>query len=95
MNRVEDHRYADDICSVVFAKNQFSFTHDGKSDKLPNNENARVSMEVAKEILRKGPVEITSTHYHATYVQPNWNKVFTYDGRHGKHLFYTNETPYK
>lgn len=95
LNRVEDHRYPDDICSVVFEEEQFSFTHDGKSDKLPTGKLARESMEVAKEDLRGNVPDITSTHYHADYSDPYWNQVFSYDGTVGRHLFYTNDTPYR
>ena len=34
MNRVASVKYPDDICSVVFQRKQFSFTHDGLSDKI-------------------------------------------------------------
>lgn len=95
LTRVEDHRYPDDICSVVFEDRQFSFTHDGKSDKLPTGELARGSMAVAKEALRGNITVSTSTHYHTDYVSPEWAKVFTFDGKIGRHLFYTNETPYR
>lgn len=95
LNRVADKRYPNDICSVVFEHKQFSFTHDGKSDKLPTGELANESMSVAKEALQGNVVVSTSTHYHADYVSPSWAKVFTFDGKVGKHLFYTNETPYR
>lgn len=95
LNRVEDHRYPDDICSVVFEHRQFSFTHDGKSDKLPTGKLAEESMTVAKEALQGNIAVSTSTHYHTDYVSPEWAKVFTFDGKVGRHLFYTNETPYR
>lgn len=96
VNRVEDGRYPNTVCGVVWEDRAFSFTHDGKSDKLPNNKNARESISVAKAVLSDDyETEITSTHYHANYVNPYWNKVFTYDGKVGSHLFYTNETRYK
>lgn len=93
MNRVEDSRYPNDVCSVVFEDQQFSFTHDGKSDKVPASEVE--SVEVAKDILRGNIVSTTATHYHASYVSPSWRKSFTFNERHGTHLFYTNETPWR
>ena len=95
LNRVEDERYPDDICSVVFEPKAFSFTHDGKSDRLPKNEAAEVAMSVAKEALDGKKMSITSTHYHTTSIKPFWASHFDLEGKVGSHLFYTNNTPYK
>jgi spore germination cell wall hydrolase CwlJ-like protein len=93
MNRVEDKRYPNDVCSVVYQKKQFSFTHDGKSDTPPKT--AKESLEVAKEVLQGNTLEIASTHYHGDYVAPRWRKVYTKDFKYGTHIFYTNDTPYR
>ena len=95
MNRVEDPRYPDDVCSVVFEPYAFSFTHDGKSDRLPKTSTANVSMEVAKSVLEGVRLGLPSTHYHATYVNPFWAAHYQVDEQRGNHLFYTNQTPYK
>lgn len=97
MNRVEDSRYPNSVCGVVYEGHQFSFTHDGKSDKLPKNSvNVKYSVEVAKDILENGPkLGLTSTHYHATYVKPGWRHKYNLDGKIGRHIFYTNNTKYK
>lgn len=95
LNRVEDRRYPNDICSVVFEPKQFSFTHDGKPDVLPSGVNATGSVVVAKEALQGKSLGITSTHYIADYASASWQEAFDYDGRIGVHLFYTNNTPYR
>ena len=35
INRVKDKRWPDTICEVVWQNKQFSWTHDGKSDRIP------------------------------------------------------------
>ena len=96
MNRVASVKYPDDICSVVFQRKQFSFTHDGLSDKISrytNNEIERraavIAVTVAKDVLGRGTTEIPSTHYHSTSVEPYWAKHYILDGKIGDHIFYT------
>ena len=95
MNRVEDARYPDTVCGVVFEPKAFSFTHDGKPDRLPDTPAAQRALEIASDVLQGVRSGITSTHYHAAYVRPYWRKHFTVDGQVGNHVFYTNTTPYK
>jgi spore germination cell wall hydrolase CwlJ-like protein len=88
-NRVEDTRFPNDICSVVWQNKQFSWTHDGKSD-VPKEK------EVYKDILRLANdidewrlfLNHGATHYHAEYVEPYWAKHLTYVGQAGTHKFY-------
>lgn len=95
MNRVADDRYPDTVCGVVFERKAFSFTHDGKSDRLPDTPAAEKAMEVATNVMAGLKMGITSTHYHTVHVKPYWRKHFALDGLVGDHLFYTNTTPYK
>lgn len=97
MNRVKDKRYPNTVCGVVFEKKAFSFTHDGKPDKLPNAHTraSKRALEVAKTILSGPVLGITSTHYHTVKVKPYWRKYFDLDGKVGGHIFYTNNTKYK
>jgi spore germination cell wall hydrolase CwlJ-like protein len=96
MNRVMDPRWPDTICGVVFQDKQFSFTHDGKSDKMEkyahNDEIEWRAMNqartVAKEIYDSGYVELEATHYHALSVRPSWAKHYEKVGRIGDHVFY-------
>lgn len=95
MNRVADTRYPNTVCGVVFEHKAFSFTHDGKPDRLPKTPAAEKAMEVATNVMAGLKMGITSTHYHATYVKPYWHKHFALDGLVGSHIFYTNNTKYK
>ena len=97
MNRVEDPRYPDTVCDVVFEDRQFSFTHDGRPDSLPriSTRAARKARTVASDVLDGYRIGISSTHYHTVSVDPFWNDYFELDGKIGNHLFYTNETNYR
>lgn len=101
MNRVEDKRYPDNVCDVVFERRAFSFTHDGESDDMfeydsyYDSKAQDVAIEIAKEVYyRKEPLT-TATHYHAVGVKPMWRKHYVKEGRVGNHVFYTNETRWK
>ena len=95
VNRMEDPRYPSTICDVVWEPRAFSFTHDGKPDRMVHPESRSKALDVAKSTLDGDGIGITSTHYHTTSVDPYWNSHFTLDGQVGNHVFYTNETPYK
>ena len=96
MNRVSSDRWPDDICGVVYQDKQFSFTHDGKSDdynKYSTNVGDRQAIDIAetiaKSVIKGDRLNLTSTHYHATYVSPYWTNHYHLDGRIGDHIFYT------
>ena len=96
VNRTEASFYPDKICSVVNQKKQFSYTHDGLHDdptRFTDHADKiawSVAQTVANEALEgKVPFEITSTHYHNIDVDPYWTTSYEYDGKLGKHLFYT------
>ena len=99
INRMEADRYPDTICGVVWQHKQFSWTHDGKSDRIPNNAIAQRAWEDAQLVAevtlldwardRTSPVE-NATMYHADYVSPYWRtsyeRVVTIDD----HIFYAD-----
>ena len=97
MNRVEDSRYPDTVCGVVFQDRQFSFTHDGKPDRLPRiaTRASQMAKIVAKDVLSGHQIGISSTHYHTLSVNPFWANYYDLDGLVGNHVFYTNNTPYR
>ena len=71
---------------------QFSWWWDGKADNVNERSIAwKQSQEVAYKVavlgMFKGMVE-HATHYHATYVSPNWRHEFTVIGRIDTHIFY-------
>lgn len=91
MNRLDTGRWGSSVCSVVFARAQFSWTLDAR---LVNEQPAGVlwesSKEAAFEILSGLRVEALqhSLHYHATYVQPWWSASKKQVKQVGRHVFY-------
>jgi spore germination cell wall hydrolase CwlJ-like protein len=104
LNRVRDEGYPDTVCDVVYQnahmrnRCQFSFACDGISD-VPANMPIYLEIEVrALQLLACRGVcgSLThrtqfSTHYHASYVSPDWSKALTFIRRVGHHLFYSSE----
>lgn len=99
MQRLESPIYPDSICLVVqqggeFPRYQCQFTWwcDGKAD-VPFDLKAfsravRVSDAVYNGGVRHVPL-LGSTHYHATYVSPDW--PLEYITTIGQHMFYKPE----
>ena len=72
-------------------KCQFSWWCDGKSDEPRDADAWLEAQEIAYLIMQlENFVGISegSTHYHATYVNPDWNKKMQHVGRIGSHLFF-------
>lgn len=95
LNRVQHPDFPDDACAVVFEPDQFSFVGD-PSDLIPpmmeNEQARRATQKAAKaalEVIEGYHTHITSTHYHADYVEPYWADVYTLDFRVGNHIFYS------
>lgn len=103
INRKKDRRYPDTVCGVVQqAKRdsngqprrnqcQFSWYCDGKADNPVDSDRWEEAKLLAHQILIDGKYRgITegATHYHATYVNPNWASSFQQVGRIGEHIFY-------
>jgi spore germination cell wall hydrolase CwlJ-like protein len=93
INRAKQGYWGKDICKVVYAKNQFSWTDekDLTTAKL-EGPNWVESTLVAKAILSQGLRIKELNHalfYHADYVNPPWIDSDKKIGRIGKHIFYT------
>lgn len=72
-------------------KCQFSWYCDGKDDTPHDKVAWRDSQEIAYKLYHLGVfrgISEGATHYHATYVDPNWNKRMQNVGRIGAHLFF-------
>lgn len=97
MNRVNDKRYPNTICGVVFQNQsrrnacQFSFACDGIPERVNEKEAWAVAEEVAEKITN-GSLYLTevanATHYHANYVYPHWAPRLKRMTRIGLHIFY-------
>ena len=94
MNRVASARYPDDVCSVVYQKRQFSFTHDGMSDDPHDYDTYfdKIALQSVKEIavdyIEGASQNSGVTHYHTTSVYPSWSKSMEVYGIVGDHIFY-------
>ncbi len=97
LNRVRNPSYPDSICGVVYQnKNwrnrcQFSFACDRIADKVRDRKRWTIAKYVARETT-EGRIWLkevgSSTHYHATYVNPKWARAMKKVGRIGLHVFY-------
>jgi spore germination cell wall hydrolase CwlJ-like protein len=70
---------------------QFSWYCDGMDDTPHNKHSWRDAQEIAYNLVHLGVYRgITegATHYHATYVNPKWNKRMQNIGRIGAHIFF-------
>jgi len=95
LNRVADARYPDDVCAVVWQPKQFSWTHDGRSDRIDfaNPIDRRVWKELVQLSMAAmaGRLEDPTggaTHYHADYVDPAWAGRMDLLIRIDDHLYY-------
>lgn len=91
MNRVNDSRYPDDVCEVVFDHKQFSWYWDGKSD-VPTELRAWETAKLVASAAANGAGHAALhgvTHYHAVYVSPYWNDYLTLVTTIGDHIFYS------
>lgn len=102
-NRVQSKKYPGNLCSVVFQRKQFSWTHQQNWNSIQKVLNGSVSgfraadraaYQKAKEIAQKslkGLVKVlpeSSLHYHATYVKPSWSRKMKVYSQIGNHIFY-------
>lgn len=97
LNRVRNPAYPDTICNVVYQGEklrtgcQFSFTCDGIPDIVLAPWHWKTAKEIAMAVTA-GKIWLpeigSSTHYHATYVRPNWGPTMKRVAKIGKHIFY-------
>ncbi len=99
MNRVRTPDYPDTICGVVFQGStsaprnacQFSFACDGQADFAKDKSLWAQANTLAKRVT-SGKVWLDdighATHYHATYVKPDWRRDMNKIKKIGRHIFY-------
>ena len=72
---------------------QFSWYCDGKPDDQPEGNKWKKAQELAYKMIHQDYMRGISegaTHYHATYVNPKWNRNMHLIGRIGLHIFYVS-----
>ena len=97
MNRLHHPIYPKDICQVVFQNQQmrnacqFSFACDGIPENVTEPKAWAQAEEIAKGVIDGSlylPEVGKATHYHATYVYPDWAPRLTRVAKIGHHIFY-------
>lgn len=92
LNRLKTRKWGNNICDVVYAKGQFSWTlYKKKRFEQPKGPLWEESQMVANKVLKHGvrvPSLKESTYYHADYVKPVWSKTVVKIQQVGQHIFY-------
>jgi spore germination cell wall hydrolase CwlJ-like protein len=99
LNRVKNPAYPDTICGVVYQNwtsrdaCQFSFTCDGLPESINEAGAWAEAQALAKKILDDEKTMYladigAATHYHATYVRPDWADNMRRMQKVGTHVFY-------
>jgi hypothetical protein len=97
LNRVFSGFYPSDVCGVIYQNAnrhlacQFTFACDGKRDIVNDRRHWAIANRIARQTL-DGLIYVPevgkSTHYHASYVHPNWVREMRRLVRFGVHSFY-------
>lgn len=92
LNRVTASEFPANICSVVWQKSQFSWTHDGKSDRPKDPAAWATAQAIAAEVtasygVDRDPTE-GATYFHANSVSPGWSNSFDRVVQIDRHIFY-------
>jgi spore germination cell wall hydrolase CwlJ-like protein len=97
LNRVFSPYYPKDVCSVVYQNAhrhlscQFTFACDGKPESVNERGAWTRANRIAQQTLNAKvwlPEVNKATHYHASYVRPNWIRDMKVMVRYGVHTFY-------
>lgn len=77
-NRVKSTHFPDTPCEVVKQDKQYSWTHDGKSDKMHNLKQVKRLTKLVDKYLINKEVFLSlsqgSDHYHTNNIRPVWSK---------------------
>jgi len=104
MNRVVSRRFPSSVCGVVWQSRQFSWTHDGKSDRPRDTLAWKKAKAIAEHMysnyyrfmhISKGATDITkgALHYYAPKMaNPIWAKEMTTVAQIGGHVFLVEES---
>ena len=89
MNRKGALGYPKTVCEVVYQREAFSWTG-MKALDAPSGRSWKQAITIAQEVYRGRRLSEMhgATHYHATYVQPDWSYERERIGRIGRHVFY-------
>lgn len=92
INRLESGRWGNDICKVIYAKHQFSWTS-RKKLPVPTGTALEESKTAVEHVLLGNRISKLhdSLFYHATWIdKPNWTSVMKEKKTIGQHVFYAS-----
>jgi spore germination cell wall hydrolase CwlJ-like protein len=96
LNRVTSGKFPNNVCDVVWEDKQFSWTHDGKSDKPKDQQAWAIAQQIADQVVDTYGVESDptegATFFHSDYVNPYWTDKVTKVVQIDNHIFYKEET---
>lgn len=100
LNRVDAGSYPGSICSVTTQgvgsgrACQFSYACDGRADVMTSAVPRDRAEKLARMLIDGRPRTVTegATHFHATYVRPDWSRRFARTAAIGNHVFYRQPT---
>lgn len=88
LNRVENPRFPNSICGVVYQKFQFSWTAN-KQTKIYDKNAWQESLNLARDAISSNLNELdkfTALYFHSKHVKPNWRLKRI--AKIGNHIFY-------
>lgn len=104
MNRKKNRHYPNTVCGVVWQKHQFSWTHDGKSDRPTDARAWKLAQKIARfayqrysklsaRIRRALDLTKGALHYYAPKLAaPYWAEAHTVTRSIGRHVFLTGRS---
>jgi len=99
LNRVDHANYPDTVCGVVNQGTgrryacQFTYTCDGRPENMDDRAAWHRVGHVARIMMAGAPRDLTdgATHYHATWVNPRWARLYPRTAHYGVHIFYRQQ----
>ena len=90
VNRRDHDYFPNTVCDVVWDRGQFSWTNDGVSDDMNNEEAYRIARNIAEWVYDGKEEDPTdgALFYHADYANPSWNQAMEVSVVIDKHIFY-------
>ena len=89
LNRVAHPDYPDDVCSVVYEANQFSWT--SVRPRVRDRKAYHIATGIAIEALSgdlEAQVSYFAMWYHSVEIEPHWASEKVLEGKIGNHIFY-------
>ncbi len=104
MNRLRNRHYPNSVCGVVWQKHQFSWTHDGRSDRPTDKRAWALAQKISRFAYQRfeklsarsrKALDLTkgALHYYAPRLaSPYWAKVHSVTREIGGHVFLTGRS---